>query len=78
MKKFFFYVKLALTENFVILQREALLDFWSIQGVTERNQQQKLGILTWENKREKKMWMVKVTKFCQVTWMQKAWQKRES
>ena len=39
--------------NLLILQKEALLDLWSIQGVVRRNQRQKLEIFRQEKKGEK-------------------------
>ena len=41
-------------DNLIILQKEAISDLWSVQGTFQRNQRQKLGILRWERKGEKK------------------------
>ena len=65
-------IKLSLTDNFAILQKEALLDLWSIQGVIQRNQRQKLLILGWKKKAQ----MVKV--FSSSNMDKKFWLKRES
>ena len=63
----------------ILLFSNIIQDLWSVQGVFQRNQQQKLGILHWERKGEKTQ-MVKVAKSChQVTWAQKSViKKRES
>lgn len=49
-------------ENFLILQNEALSDFWYIHGVIERSQGQNLGILLRESRGEIKNWVVNVIK----------------
>ena len=69
-------IKLSLTDNFAILQKEALLDLWSIQGVIQINQRQKLLILGWKKKAHKKTQMVKV--FSSSNMDKKFWLKRES
>ena len=56
---FFMFVPKFLIENFVILQTEACLDFWYIQGVIERNQSQKLGVSHWERGKYIKYWATK-------------------
>ena len=43
-----------LLDNLVILQNEVISDLWSVQGASQRNQWQKLWILCWERKGEKK------------------------
>ena len=54
--------KVSSLDNFIILQNQAILDLWSDQGFFQRNQLQKLVVLHWERKGEKKH---------QVTWAQK-------
>ena len=44
--------KVSSLDNLVILQKEAILDLWSVQGGFQRNQRQKLGILRRERKGE--------------------------
>ena len=68
-------IKVSLIESFVIIQKEALLDLWSIQGVIQRHQR------NWgfdvEKKGGEETWMVKVAKSChQVTWKQKREKKK--
>ena len=68
--------KVSSLDNLDILQKEANLDFWSVQGAFQRNQQQKLRILHWEKEREK-TGIAKVVKCChQVTWAQKCMTKK--
>ena len=45
--------KVSSLNNFVILQKDAITDLWSVQGAFQRNKRQKLGILRWERKEEK-------------------------
>ena len=71
-------IKLSLIDNFVSLQTEILLDLWSIQAFFKETKGENWGFCI-EKKRERKMRMIKVAKFChQVTSTQKTRQKRES
>ena len=71
-KNYYARIKHSLIDKIVILQKEAILDVWSIQVVTQKNKQQNLEVFMLRKNGREKMQMVKVVKSSrQVTWTQK-------